>query len=148
MLNRREPGILSIKTFVHCKCNIKMDLDFYVRVRTSKKRVTGKQPLRNRNFTSRTRLKNTKQQSFLSSRISLAPAPVPQKCGHARWLTITFYTQHNNILQFTQLLFLKQKTLKPLFSFKSQRKNDYSATLTLFITKFSVTLRACKMFRN
>ena len=45
MLNRRESWILSIKTFVHCKCNIKMDLDFYVRVRTCKKRVTGKQPL-------------------------------------------------------------------------------------------------------
>ena len=34
MLNRRESWILSIKTFVHCKCNIKIDLDFYVRVCT------------------------------------------------------------------------------------------------------------------
>ena len=35
----------SIKTFVHFKFNIKMDLDFYVRVRTCKKRLTGKQLL-------------------------------------------------------------------------------------------------------
>ena len=45
MVNRREWWILFIKTFVHFKCNIEMDLDFYVRVRTCKKRVTGKQPL-------------------------------------------------------------------------------------------------------
>ena len=44
MLSRREWRILAIKTFVHFKCNIRMDLDFYVRVRTYKKRVTGKQP--------------------------------------------------------------------------------------------------------
>ena len=45
MLNHGECWILSIKTFVHFKCNIKIDLDFYARVRTCKKRVTGKQPL-------------------------------------------------------------------------------------------------------
>ena len=44
MVNRREWRIPFIKTFVHFKCNIEMDLDFYVRVRTCKKRVTGKQP--------------------------------------------------------------------------------------------------------
>ena len=44
MLNRRKWGILSIKTFVHFKCNIRMDLDFYLRVRTCKKRVNRKQP--------------------------------------------------------------------------------------------------------
>ena len=33
MLNRRECLILLIKTFVYLKCNIEMDLDFYVRVR-------------------------------------------------------------------------------------------------------------------
>ena len=43
MLNRRELWILSIKTFVHFKYNIRLDLDFYVRVRTCKKRVSGKQ---------------------------------------------------------------------------------------------------------
>ena len=41
MLNSLRPT----KTFVHFKCSIKMDLDFYVSVRTCKKRVTGKQPL-------------------------------------------------------------------------------------------------------
>ena len=45
MLNRRECWILSIKTFVYFEYNIEMDLDFHVRVCTSKKRVTGKQPL-------------------------------------------------------------------------------------------------------
>ena len=44
MQNRRECWILSIKTFVYFKCNIEMDWDFYVRVGTCKKRVTGKQP--------------------------------------------------------------------------------------------------------
>ena len=34
-----------MKTIVHFKCNIEMDLEFYVRVRTCEKRVTGKQPL-------------------------------------------------------------------------------------------------------
>ena len=38
MLNRRECQTLSIKTFVHFKCNIEVDLDFYVRVRTCEKR--------------------------------------------------------------------------------------------------------------
>ena len=33
-----------MKTLVHFKYNIEMDLDFYVRVRRCKKRVTGKQP--------------------------------------------------------------------------------------------------------
>ena len=45
MLTRRERWILSMKTIVHFKCNIEMDLEFYVRVRTCEKRVTGKQPL-------------------------------------------------------------------------------------------------------
>ena len=45
MLTRRECLILSMKTIVHFKCNIEMDLDFYVRVRTCEKRLTGKQPL-------------------------------------------------------------------------------------------------------
>ena len=43
MLNRTECWILTIKTFVYFKCNIEMDLDFYVRVRTCKERITGKQ---------------------------------------------------------------------------------------------------------
>ena len=34
-----------MKTIVHFKCNIEMDLEFYVRVRTCEKRVTEKQPL-------------------------------------------------------------------------------------------------------
>ena len=42
MLIRRECWILSIKAFFYFKCNIGMDLDFYVRVRTCKKRVAGK----------------------------------------------------------------------------------------------------------
>ena len=33
-----------MKTLVHFKYNIEMDLDFYVRVRRCKKRVTGTQP--------------------------------------------------------------------------------------------------------
>ena len=33
-----------MKTFVCFKYNIEMDLDFYVRVCTCKKRLTGKQP--------------------------------------------------------------------------------------------------------
>ena len=45
MLTRRECRVLFIKTFVHFKCNIEIDLDFYVRVRTCVKRVTGKQAL-------------------------------------------------------------------------------------------------------
>ena len=44
MLNRREWRILSIKTFFHFKCNIRMDLDFHVRIHTCKKRVSAKQP--------------------------------------------------------------------------------------------------------
>ena len=32
MLNRKEWQILSIKTFVHFKCNIRMNLDFHVRI--------------------------------------------------------------------------------------------------------------------
>ena len=36
--------ILSMQTFVHFKCNIEIDLEFYERVRTCEKRVTGKQP--------------------------------------------------------------------------------------------------------
>ena len=44
MLTRSECWIPSIETFVHLKCNIEIDLDFYVRVRTCEKRVTGKQP--------------------------------------------------------------------------------------------------------
>ena len=44
MLTRSECRILSNKTFVHLKCNIEIDLDFYVRVRTCENRVTGKQP--------------------------------------------------------------------------------------------------------
>ena len=37
--------MFSVKAFVHFKCNNEIDLDFYVRVRTCEKRVTGKQPL-------------------------------------------------------------------------------------------------------
>ena len=40
MLTRGE----CCKTFTHFKCNIEIDLDFYVRARTCEKRVTGKQP--------------------------------------------------------------------------------------------------------
>ena len=46
MLTRNECWIFSIKTFIHFKCNIEIDLDFYVRVRTCEKRVTGKRPLK------------------------------------------------------------------------------------------------------
>ena len=48
MLTRRECRVLSIKTFVHFKYNIDIDLVFYVRVRACIKRVTGKQPLDSR----------------------------------------------------------------------------------------------------
>ena len=34
-----------MKTFVRFKCNIEMDLKFYVRVGTCEKRITGSQPL-------------------------------------------------------------------------------------------------------
>ena len=44
MLTRRECRVRSINTFVPLKCNIDIDLDFHVRVRTCVKRVTGKQP--------------------------------------------------------------------------------------------------------
>ena len=44
MLTRRECRILSMKTIVHFKCYTEMDLEFYVRVRTCEKPVTGKQP--------------------------------------------------------------------------------------------------------
>ena len=40
MLTRNECGILSIKTCVHFKCNIEIDLNSYVHVRTCEKRVT------------------------------------------------------------------------------------------------------------
>ena len=43
MLTRSEYRVLSIKTFVDFKCNIDIDSDLYVRVRTSVKRVAGKQ---------------------------------------------------------------------------------------------------------
>ena len=43
MLIRWECWILSLETIVRLKCNIEMDLEFYVRVRTCEKRVTGKQ---------------------------------------------------------------------------------------------------------
>ena len=44
MLTHSEYQVLSIKSFVDFKCNIDIDLDFYVRVRTCVKRETGKQP--------------------------------------------------------------------------------------------------------
>ena len=45
--------------------------------------------------------------------------------------------------------FLKQKTLRTLFSFKRQWANpDYLATSSLFIAKFLVMIRACKMFET
>ena len=39
MLTRSECWILSIKTSDHFKCNIEIDLNSYVRVRTCEKRV-------------------------------------------------------------------------------------------------------------
>ena len=47
MLKHRACCIFFIKTFVHFKCNIKMDVNFYVRLDfliTCKNAVTGKQP--------------------------------------------------------------------------------------------------------
>ena len=44
MLTRKECLVPSIEKFVHFRYNIDIDLDFYVRVRTCVKRVTGKQP--------------------------------------------------------------------------------------------------------
>ena len=35
---------------------------------------------------------NTKYHSFLADRISLAPARVPHKYGHARWLAVAVHT--------------------------------------------------------
>ena len=43
MLTRREWWIISIETCVHFKCNIEIDLDLYMRVRTCETCITGKQ---------------------------------------------------------------------------------------------------------
>ena len=50
---------------------------------------------------------------------------------------IVYYSLHS-------CCFLKRKLKDVLLSFK----NDYLATLALFIAKFSVMLRECKMFQN